>query len=115
VQHIFNIQVKDFPFSEFQVQGIGLFDVIEHIKNDADFIIDLKTKCLKNTFIYITVPAHNWLWSNSDDAAGHYRRYDETMIKSLALKCKLDFIWGSYFFSYLPPTNLLDLMLAGQV
>jgi len=115
VEHIFNLNFRDFPFSKYQIKAVGLFDVIEHMKNDTHFIKELKNKCLENALFYITVPAHHWLWSSADSDAGHYRRYNEKMLKDLALKSGLKFVWGSYFFSYLLPLTYLFRSLPNKL
>jgi len=38
----------------------------------------------KNGIVFITAPAHSWLWQTSDSIGGHFRRYNrKTMIKLL--------------------------------
>lgn len=56
---------------------ICLMDILEHIKDDKDFfggiIKDYGIK--KPLYLFITVPAYNWLFSLHDKNLGHYRRY----------------------------------------
>ena len=60
--------------SEFDV--IGVFDVIEHI-NDDDAVLEQMHAALKpGGGLIVTVPQHRWLWSKTDDAAHHMRRYE---------------------------------------
>jgi hypothetical protein len=49
------------------------------------------------------VPAHQWLWSEVDDESGHFRRYTLASLEKLAKDCGLEYSYGSYIFSYLPP------------
>lgn len=100
--NVYNIPFQNFDFDLKKVTAIGMYDVIEHIENDLDFLKQLKSKLLKNSFIYITVPAHNYLWSDVDDFGGHYRRYNISMIKRLCMLSGLELIYTSYFFSYIP-------------
>lgn len=78
--------VGDRPGCLFQMDGtrmpfadhydiIGMFDVIEHIDDDA-LVIDNVFNALKpgGGFI-LTVPQHPSLWSAADDAVSHKRRY----------------------------------------
>ena len=76
VKWIFNGFFEDFPFEEFNVRSIGLFDVIEHIENDIDFLSKLYKRIDKGTRIFINVPAFNHLWSKTDKFSGHFRRYN---------------------------------------
>lgn len=104
---IYNTQFEDFPFDKYDVGGIGFFDVIEHIEDQMLFLTELLNRLKKGTHIYITAPAYNWLWSETDKRAKHYRRYDKQMLLILADACKLKLLFSSYFFSYLPPMIFL--------
>ncbi len=55
---------------------IGLFDVIEHIPNDQEILERLKQILVPGGFLFITVPANPSLWSYTDEAAHHFRRYN---------------------------------------
>jgi hypothetical protein len=102
VKNIYNIPFQKFDFIGNKVNGVGLFDVIEHIYDDVAFLKELGKYCSSRTRIYITVPSYNFLWSDTDDYAGHYRRYNSKMIKSLSFKSNLDVLYIGYFMSYLP-------------
>jgi SAM-dependent methyltransferase len=101
LEHVYCMQFQDFPFQEKNIGGIGLFDVIEHIEDDAAFLNSLKTKLIKRSRIYITVPAHQFLWSDVDDYAMHFRRYNKKMFTELAEDCQASMLYFSYFFSFL--------------
>ncbi|MDA3823485.1 MAG: class I SAM-dependent methyltransferase [Bacteroidales bacterium] len=62
------------PFSS-TIPAIGLFDVLEHIEDDANFLSELYNLLKDEGRLYLTVPAHKWLWSRADKRAQHYRRY----------------------------------------
>lgn len=51
--------------------------------------------------LYITVPAHMWLWSNHDSSAGHFARYNIYSLTSLIRNAGLKIEYSTYFFSYL--------------
>jgi SAM-dependent methyltransferase len=54
---------------------IGMFDVLEHLPDDVGALAGLRRATRPGGAIALTVPAHMWLWSHVDVAAGHYRRY----------------------------------------
>jgi SAM-dependent methyltransferase len=58
-------------------------NVLEHIENDAQMLINLRLKLKPKGKILIYLPAFNFLWTSLDDNVGHYRRYDK---RSLGLK-----------------------------
>ena len=59
------------------------FNVLEHIKEDKQEIINCLNKMNKNGYLVILVPAHNKLYSNLDKDVGHYRRYDKSFFYNL--------------------------------
>jgi SAM-dependent methyltransferase len=61
--------------------AIGLFDVLEHIPNDGDFLRLVHALLRPGGRLYITVPAFRILWSTADVDAGHYRRYTAREIR----------------------------------
>lgn len=79
------------------VPNIGLFDVIEHIKNDNTFICNIHNLLSPEGKLFISVPAIQLLWSHEDVVAGHYRRYS---IKSLS-KRLIDNGFHVNFISYM--------------
>ncbi len=89
-------------FREATAGGIGLFDVIEHIEDDAAFLASA-TKYLKpGGRVYLTVPASQRLWSEEDVHAGHFRRYSLAELRSTLGRAGLSVDYATYFFSLLP-------------
>ena len=74
---------QDAGFEELSLSAIGCFDVIEHIENDQVFIKQAHQALKPGGLLYATVPAHQWLWSQSDESAQHHRRYNQAMIGQL--------------------------------
>lgn len=107
IKEVYNIKFENFDFNVYNINGIGLFDVLEHIKNDEIFLSKLLCKLKKNSRIYISVPAHQFLWSDIDHYGGHYRRYNKKMVTKLSYKLDVDLEYFSYFFCYLLPISFL--------
>lgn len=82
--------------------AVGLFDVLEHIADDAATLRRLKAQMVANGRLYLTVPAHRLLWSAEDAAAGHQRRYSLAQLQRLLVRCGFRIEYSSYFFSFLP-------------
>jgi len=87
-------------FKESSISAFGCFDVIEHIENDVAFINELYKALIPGGYLYITVPAHNWLWSSSDITAKHFRRYNKASIESL-FNSNYKIEYFTYFFGIL--------------
>jgi len=92
----------DLQINESSISAVGLFDVLEHIEKDNDFLAQI-LKILKfEGRIYLTVPAYNLLWSAEDIYAGHYRRYSLDTITEIIKKAGFFIEYRTYFFSILP-------------
>ena len=60
-------------------------NVLEHIKNDTDILRLIKDSLHIGGRLCLYLPAKKILWSNLDEIAGHYRRYEISEIKQ---KCE---------------------------
>ena len=83
------------------ISAIGLFDVLEHISDESSFLNELQEVLKNDGILYITVPAHNFLWSSADEDAGHFRRYNKNSIKNVLADNGFDVVFVSYFFRFL--------------
>lgn len=77
--------------------AVGMFDVLEHVQEDASFLEKARKVLAKNGYLFLTVPAGEKYWTQLDTAAGHLRRYEpDTLIAQLA-KVGFRVIWWSYW------------------
>lgn len=89
--------VEEAGFRPATFGAIGMFDVIEHIEHDRDFLEFTSSLLTPDGRLYLTVPCHQWLWSRADVDAGHFRRHTEASLETLLGGLfKIDFL--SYFF-----------------
>lgn len=63
------------------------FEVLEHIENDAAALVEWRKWLAPGGRLVITVPAHMKCWTESDEAVGHYRRYERGHLRTLLAKC----------------------------
>jgi len=84
------------------IPAIGIFDVLEHIQNDYEFLNKIYQCLISGGKLYATVPAYNFLWSDEDNIAGHYRRYNLNQLRSIVKKIGLIIEYDTYIFSVLP-------------
>jgi SAM-dependent methyltransferase len=69
---------------ENEFDAIGAFDVIEHIDDDVLVLSNLHKALTPGGHLFINVPQHQFLWSQSDDIACHCRRYERPeLVKKL--------------------------------
>ena len=83
VKYIYNGFFQDFPFDDYNIKAIGLFDVIEHIEDDEDFLNTLYEKVPNEAMIFINVPAMKHLYSETDEFAGQFRRYNKNDLQRI--------------------------------
>lgn len=81
--------------------AVGIFDVLEHIEDDQAFLNELNELIQPGGYLFITVPAYSFLWSQEDDVAGHVRRYTLRQIKKLLKRSNFEICFSSYFFMFL--------------
>jgi len=71
---LYQLDVLSLPFhNEFDV--VGLFDVLEHIDNDKEALLEIRQALKRNGILLMTVPAYQFLWSYFDECSNHQRRY----------------------------------------
>ncbi|MGP0018995.1 MAG: class I SAM-dependent methyltransferase [Candidatus Sulfotelmatobacter sp.] len=61
-----------------------LFDVLEHIDAEGDFLQSAKFHLSDSGILLVNVPAHQFLYSDYDRAAGHVRRYSANRLAKVA-------------------------------
>jgi SAM-dependent methyltransferase len=77
----------------------GLFDVIEHVKEDIRLLRSVHHVLRPGGIVCITVPAHTWLWSANDHHAGHLRRYTERSLFAALSEASFTVRYSTYFFA----------------
>ncbi len=87
--------------------GIGVFDVLEHIENDVIVLKQIHAALKVNGLLFLTVPQHPSLWSQTDVVAMHKRRYSrkELVQKVSQAGLEVSFI-SSFVFSLFPAMYL---------
>lgn len=99
--------LEDAEFKSESIAAFGLFDVLEHIENDSEFLQTLHGHLVPKGYLYLTVPAYNILWSVDDDHAGHYRRYTTGTLTKKLESAGFTLRYCSYFFWFLAPAVFL--------
>lgn len=94
------------------VSVVFLMDVLEHIENDKEFLLELLKRpfITKNTTFYITVPAFQSLYCSHDKFLEHHRRYNNRQLKKLLTESGLTVKKTGYFYSSLILPRMLKVM-----
>lgn len=82
---------------------IVLFDVLEHILEDAATLAVLRSKLKESGRMLVTVPAMPWLWSAHDVAHHHHRRYTARRLERLFRAAGFRIRYRTYFNTLLFP------------
>jgi len=114
IKDLYQFDLLKAPFAE-HFETIGLFDVVEHIEYDG-LAIENAHRILKDGgHIVLTVPAHQWLWSNIDFNSGHKRRYSKKTLKKLLTTNGFEVLYASYFFSLVLPLLYVRTLLNKKI
>lgn len=62
---------------------IFLLDVLEHVEDDRETLAELFERLEPGGRLYISVPAHPFLWSRHDDLNQHKRRYRKIELRHM--------------------------------
>lgn len=98
------------PFTDRTYDLIVLFDVLEHIEDDAATLAALGAHLAPNGRILLTVPAMPWLWSAHDTYNHHFRRYTRATLKKPVAASGLKAERVFYFNSLLFPLAVVQRM-----
>ena len=68
-----SVEALDFDDANFDV--VISCDVLEHVKDDTGAMREMARVLRPGGICVLTLPAYMWLWSEHDEALGHFRRY----------------------------------------
>ena len=89
------------------IEYLALLDVLEHQADDHAFLGELLQKMAQGSTLIVTVPAVMGLWSGSDVALGHHRRYDRTSFRRAIAGLPVQVIEMSFLFPEMIPLAVL--------
>lgn len=99
IKNILHTTFQGAKFPDCSIDSIGLFDVLEHMEDDQEFLAEVSDAMKKESRLYITVPAHQYLWSDVDVYSGHFRRYSIASLTEVLNRSGFKIKYVSYFFS----------------
>lgn len=101
LDHVVCATTQSAGFKPGSMPAIGVFDVVEHIEDDAGFLRHLYDLLEPGGMLYLTVPARPWAWSDEDVYAGHFRRYTEGSLTAVLRGAGFKPCFTSGIFSWL--------------
>ena len=91
-----DLHALELPVSS--IEAVGLFDVLEHLDNADKVLSEIYRVLGSEGKLFLTVPATKWLWSASDDLAGHHLRYTRKKIRQQLKNAGFEVLSIRYFF-----------------
>jgi SAM-dependent methyltransferase len=91
------------PFRDGAFDVVGATDVVEHVADDLGALRELRRVTRPGGHLLVTVPAYQWLWSDSDVQLGHFRRYTRGRITARCRSAGWAVTRASYFNTTLLP------------
>jgi SAM-dependent methyltransferase len=99
--------LKDIGMAPGSVSAAGMFDVLEHIEDEAGALHQVHALLRPGGVLFLTVPAYALLHSAKDLAAGHFRRYTLRSLTRAVIGSGFRPEYATYLFAPLPPFVLL--------
>jgi SAM-dependent methyltransferase len=96
-------RLEDLQLSAASVSAAGMFDVLEHIEDEATALQRVHTLLRPDGRLFLTVPAYQFLFSIDDSVAGHFRRYTISSLARTLERSRFRVEFASYIFAPLPP------------
>ena len=99
------------PFSlPFAPSLVTCMDVIEHIRDDVQFLMRVRKVMAPAGVLMISVPAHPLLYSEWDRHVGHFRRYSKRALSETLEESGFELAQATYMWSLLIPAALYRRM-----
>jgi len=95
--------LEDLALPDACVPAIGMFDVLEHLNDPVATLRECARVLKPGGAVIVTVPSHQWLWSDTDEAAGHQLRYSPKVLRRHAMDAGLSLTESRRFFVALVP------------
>lgn len=102
IKNVINGPLIDADFKSSSIDTISLLDVLEHIENDHEFLLEIHRILVSGGKLILTVPAYQSLYSDFDKEVGHFRRYTLKRLNKALINCGFKIEYKSYLFSFIP-------------
>lgn len=100
--------LQSMKFPPESISAIGLFDVLEHLENPKVLLAEIYRVLKPGGILLVSVPSHQWLFSDFDSAIGHFRRYSKRDLELSLEIAGFQAVSSKYLFSaFVLPALLL--------
>lgn len=94
------------------VDGLAMFDVLEHLR-EAPVLSECYRLLRPGGLLFVSVPAHQWLFSEFDRRAGHLRRYGRKQLAASLSDHGFEMLYLTGYQCFLAPLFVLQRLMAG--
>lgn len=101
------MDARKIPYID-EFEAIGAFDVIEHIEADCEVLQQIYRALKPEGVMLLTVPQHQWLWSQVDEYSGHVRRYDVAELHHKVERAGFVVLRSTSFITLLLPAMIVS-------
>lgn len=101
------------PFRRSEFSVVGLFDLIEHVQDEAALLTQVRRVLKPGGAVVATVPAHQWLWSQHDVLSGHVRRYSRKELLAIFRMAGFHVVHCEHFYGFLVLPAVARKLLGG--
>jgi SAM-dependent methyltransferase len=102
IEPVICARLEDTAFPPGSIAAAGMFDVLEHIEDDAGVLRQVHALLRPGGRLFLTVPAYGFLFSADDTVAGHFRRYSRTSLARVLTTAGFAIAYAGYMFAPLP-------------
>lgn len=80
------------PYREGSFDAVLSCDVLEHVEADRAGLVEMARVLRPGGHLVLTLPAHQFLWSEHDEALDHRRRYSARQVRAMLQEAGLDVV-----------------------
>jgi SAM-dependent methyltransferase len=99
----FGSTLEELNLPDASLPAIGVFDVLEHINDPLPMLREFSRVLQTDGLLLITVPAHQFLFSEYDSSIGHFRRYSVSELRTSLSAAGFELLNARFLFSFLVP------------
>jgi len=100
-------RLEDIGMVPGSIEAAGMFDVLEHIEDEAGALRRVHALLGPGGLLFLTVPAYAFLHSADDIEAGHFRRYTLATLTEALRQARFTLAYATYMFAPLLPLVFL--------
>jgi SAM-dependent methyltransferase len=106
-------RIEHAPFA-IRFEVVGMFDVLEHIEDDAATLREVRALTAPGGYCVLTVPAHKALWSRFDEESHHCRRYESDELRERLISAGFRVEYLTPFMTTLYPIARVSRWLSAR-